>query len=234
MISNHEQERDFSVHRRLRGFTIVELLIALAIASFLILGAATFFSSAHKARQVQTAVSNLNVSGRFGLDQLARDVRMTGYRASNWMAGALPDVLSATNGAALVGGDSITLRFEGPRDCNFALAPGGIVSNTYRVLDGGLVCNGQPIASGIEQMQVYLGEDTDANNVANRWMSPGEDGLDMSRVVSIRLHLLVVTAGNDVGTGAQAYYFNNSLQPAVDDGQIRREYSTTIALRNPT
>jgi hypothetical protein len=46
--------------------------------------------------------------------------------------------------------------------------------------------------------------------------------------------LLVVTAGNDVGTGAQAYYFNNSLQPAVDDGQIRREYSTTIALRNPT
>ena len=50
----------------------------------------------------------------------------------------------------------------------------------------------------------------------------------------VRVHLLVRTNANAVSSGAQAYYFNNAQQVAVDDGQIRREYSVTVALRNPT
>ncbi len=87
---------------------------------------------------------------------------------------------------------------------------------------------------GVHEMQIYLGEDTDNNGVANRWMSPGTAGLDMTRVVSVRVHLLVRTNANAISSGPQAYYFNNAQQAAVDDGQIRREYSVTVALRNPT
>ena len=217
-----------------RGFTIVEMMVTLAISSFLILGAVTFFASAHKSNQVQAALSGLSVSGRFGLDQLTRDVRMTGYRDSNWTIGPLSNVLSAIDGLAVDGGDTITLRFEGARDCNFVPAVAGIVSNTYRVSNGGMECNGQPVAAGIQEMQVYMGEDIDNDGVSNRWLAPGTAGLDLTRIVSIRVHLLVSTSGNDISLGNQAYYFNNALQPAVNDGQIRREYSTTISLRNPT
>ena len=132
-----------------RGFTIVELMVALAITSVLALGAVSFLASATKANRVQSALSGLNLSGRFGLDQLARDIRMSGYRNNNWTLGSLDNVITATDGAAATGGDSIALLYEGPRDCNFALAPAGIVLNTYQVVNGNLECNGQmsPVAS---------------------------------------------------------------------------------------
>jgi len=221
-----------NMHRR--GFTIIELMVTLAITSIIVLGASTFLASAHKASLVQTALSGLSVSGRFGLDQMARDIRMSGYRESDWMLGALNNVVTAVEGFPAGGGDSLTMLYEGARDCTYALAPGRIVSNTYQVTDGILECNGQPITRGVQEMQVYFGEDTDNNRVANRWLSPGAAGLDMSRVVSVRIHLLVRTNANDISSGPQAYYFDQQLQAAVDDGQIRREYSVTVAMRNPT
>ncbi len=219
---------------RNRGFTIIEMMVTLAIRSVLVLGAMTFLASADKSNRVQSALSGLNVSGRFGLDQLARDIRMSGYRDSDWTLGALNNVINATDGAAAAGGDSLALLYEGARDCTYALAPAGVVSNTYQVVNGNLECNGQTVTGGVQEMQIYLGEDTDNNGVANRWLSPGTAGLDMTRVVSVRVHLLVRTNGNAISSGPQAYYFNNVQQAAVNDGQVRREYSVTVALRNPT
>jgi len=217
-----------------RGFTIIELMITLAITSVLVLGAITFLASAHKANLVQSAISGLGVSGRFGLDQVARDIRMSGYRESDWMLGALNNAISSIDRVSAAGGDSLTVLYEGVRDCTYALAPGGVVTNTYQVTDGVLECNGQPITRGVQEMQVYFGEDTDNNRVANHWLAPSAAGLDMSRVVSVRIHLLVRTDANDISSGPQAYYFDQQLQAAVDDGQIRREYSVTVAMRNPT
>lgn len=217
-----------------RGFTIVELMISLAIGMVLILGATSFLATTDRSNRLQSAVSGLNISGRFGLDRLARDIRMSGYRDSNWAMGPLNNVITATDGLAADGGDNITLLYEGTRDCAFALAPGGIVTNTYQVLNGNLECNGQAVTGGVQEMQIYLGEDTDNDGVANRWMSPGTAGLDMTRLVSVRIHLLVRTNGNNISAGTQGYYFNNAQQADIGDGQIRREYSVTIALRNPT
>ena len=217
-----------------RGFTIVELMIALAISMVLVLGATSFMATTDRANRLQSAVSGLNVSGRFGLDRLARDIRMSGYRDSNWSFGALANVINAIDGLPADGGDSITLLYEGTRDCAFVLAPAGVVTNTYQVVNGNLECNGQAVTGGVQEMQIYLGEDTDNDGVANRWMSPGTAGLDMTRLVSVRVHLLVRTNGNNVSPGAQSFYFNNAQQVAINDGQIRREYSVTIALRNPT
>ncbi len=219
---------------RNRGFTIIEMMVTLAITSVLVLGAMTFLASADKSNRVQSALSGLNVSGRFGLDQLARDIRMSGYRDSDWTLGALNNVINATDGAAAAGGDSLALLYEGARDCTYEPMLTGIVLNTYQVVNGNLECNGQTITGGVQEMQIYLGEDTDNNGVANRWLSPGTAGLDMTRVVSVRVHLLVRTNGNAISSGPQAYYFNNVQQAAVNDGQVRREYSVTVALRNPT
>lgn len=217
-----------------RGFTIIELMVTLVITSVLILGAVTFLSSADETNRLQSALSGLSASGRFGLDQLSRDIRMSGYRNSNWDAGPLVNVINASNGEAAIGGDSIALRYEGSRDCTYVLAAGGVVTNTYQVVNGNLECNGQRVTGGVEEMQIYLGEDTDNNGVANRWLSPETAGLDMTRVVAVRIHLLVVTNGNAISSGPQTYFFDNAQQQAVDDGQIRREYSVTVALRNPT
>ena len=66
--------------------------MTLAITSVLALGAVTFLANADQANRLQSAISGLNVSGRFGLDQLSRDIRMSGYRDSDWTLGALATV----------------------------------------------------------------------------------------------------------------------------------------------
>ena len=241
------------ISHRNRGFTIIELMITMTITSFMILGSVTFLVSARQSNQLQTALSDLNSSGRFGLDQISRDLRMSGYREEDWTAGALDVVVSAIHGESADGGDSISISYEGFRDCSFVsvgtmedldgdgvaeTARPGMVTNAYQVLDGDLLCNGQPVTSGVEEMQVYFGEDTDANESPNRWIAPGTVGLNMERVVSVRVHLLVSTSGNsDLSRGVQRYWFDNTYRNTtdpVDDGQIRREYLVTVALRNPT
>ena len=61
------------------GFTIIEVMVAMAMTSVLLLGTATLFSSSHRGGQVQTTVSDLSATGRFALDVLGRDLRMAGY-----------------------------------------------------------------------------------------------------------------------------------------------------------
>ena len=244
------------ISHRNRRFTIIELMITMTITSFMILGSVTFLVSARQSNQLQTALSDLNSSGRFGLDQIARDLRMSGYREKDWTFGALDvvdGVVSAQHGEAADGGDSITIAYEGFRDCSFVSVAGGkdtdgdgindetwagMVSNTYQVVDGNLQCNGQPVTSGVEEMQVYFGEDTNASGSPNRWIAPGTAGLNMERVVSVRVHLLATTSGeSDLSRGVQRYWFDNEYRNSTDpviDGQIRREYLVTVALRNPT
>jgi prepilin-type N-terminal cleavage/methylation domain-containing protein len=222
-----------NAYSKSRGFTIIELMITLVITSLLMIGAISLFTTAHNTGRVRTALSDLSVGGRFGLDQITRDIRMAGYRDSLWTEGPLLNSIVGVNANAATGGDVITLMYEGTRDCNFAVAPAGVVTNIYRVTASNLTCNGAQIASGIQELQLYFGEDTTSDGVANRWLSPGAVGLNMARVVAVRMHLLVSTNSNEISSGPQAYFFNNAIQPAIDDGQIRREYAVTVALRNP-
>jgi type IV pilus assembly protein PilW len=218
------------------GLSLIELMVALLITGALLAGVVTVFASSSRAGRTQMVIAGLNDSGRFAIDTLARDLRLAGYRDTDWMLGAMTDPapIEGLNRVAADGGDTITVRYQAARDCAFVAAPGGLATNTYAVVAGELRCNNLAIAAGVEQMQVYFGEDTDNDGVANRLLAPGTAGLDMTRVVSLRVHLLVRSNSVNAAAGAQSYFFDNAIQPPVGDGQVRREYSLTVALRNPT
>jgi type IV pilus assembly protein PilW len=216
------------------GFTLIEMMIAMAISSFLMLVIMVMFSSSNRSRMLQTSLSGLNESGRFAISVLGRDLRMAGYKDDNWLTGAIPNTIVVANGAPVDGGDSITIQYEAARDCNYAATVGGMAVNTYalNMANMSLECNGQPIVDDIEQMQIYFGEDTDADGVANRMMAPGEVGLNMNRVVSLRVHLLVRSTTDRQSETAQQYFFDDVTWDAPDT-RMRRQYSITVALRNP-
>jgi type IV pilus assembly protein PilW len=221
--------------RTQRGLSLIELLVALLITGTLLVGVVTVFSSSSRAGRTQMVIAGLSDSGRFAIDTMARDLRLAGYRDTDWMLGAMSDSIVAVDGVPADGGDTINIRYEAARDCTFAAAPpSGVVTNVYSIVDDEFRCNGQAIATGVEQMQIYFGEDTDNDGVANRLLAPGSAGLDMTRVVSLRVHLLVRSNSVNAAAGAQNYFFDNAMQAAVGDDQVRREYSITVALRNPT
>ena len=216
------------------GFTLIEVMVSISIASFLLLVVMVMFSSTSRSRALQTSLSGLNESGRFAINVLGRDLRMAGYKDSDWLTGAVPNAIVVVNGAVADGGDSITIQYEAAKDCNYADTVGGVAINNYALNmdDFALECNGQPVIDDIEQMQIYFGEDTDGDGVANRMMTPDDAALNMNQVVSIRLNLLVRSGNDRQAMGMQEYFFDDATVQAVDS-RLRRQYSITVALRNP-
>lgn len=87
-----------SVHARVRGFSIVELMIALLLGALITTGIIQMFSGNQRNYQMLTGQARLQESGRFALDFMTQPVRMAGYsgcfseegEARNVLNGATP------------------------------------------------------------------------------------------------------------------------------------------------
>lgn len=68
------------MNRRLQhGMTLIELMVALAIGAFLMLGAVTVFVQSRTAFRVTETLSRLQESARFALDTMEPDIRMAHF-----------------------------------------------------------------------------------------------------------------------------------------------------------
>lgn len=116
------------------------------------------------------------------------------------------------------------------------------IPTLYSAANGGAP---QPLVEGVENMQILYGEDTEmvfpapalptpnGNGIANRYVPANTPGLDMRRVVSVRIALLVSTPDRTNNTlDTKTYNLLGTVVDPVDDRRIRRVFTTTIELRN--
>jgi type IV pilus assembly protein PilW len=68
-----------STLKRATGVTLIELMVALAIGSFLMIGAMTVFMQSRTTFRVNESVSRLQENGRFVLDAMEPNIRMASY-----------------------------------------------------------------------------------------------------------------------------------------------------------
>ena len=62
------------------GLTMVELLVALAIGSFLMIGAVQIYNQSRQAFVINESIARVQETAQFALDTIENDMRM----ASNW------------------------------------------------------------------------------------------------------------------------------------------------------
>lgn len=65
--------------RNSRGLSLIEILVALAIGSLLVLGLVEVFAASRAAYQMSEGLSRVQENGRFAMDYLMRDLRMVGH-----------------------------------------------------------------------------------------------------------------------------------------------------------
>jgi type IV pilus assembly protein PilW len=68
-----------TLHRTQRGFTLVELMIALVLGLLLMAGVAEVFSSSSKTYRVHEGLSRIQENGRFAIEFLKHDIRMADF-----------------------------------------------------------------------------------------------------------------------------------------------------------
>ena len=66
-------------HRQHAGMTLIELMVALAIGAFLMIGAVTVFMQGRTTFRITESVARLQENGRFAIDRLEADLRMSHY-----------------------------------------------------------------------------------------------------------------------------------------------------------
>lgn len=167
-----------------RGFTLVELMVTIAIAMFLLGGLVTIVQNVRTSYNQQQALVQLQDQQRFAITLLTDVIQSGGYYDNptrDTIASALPSdpgngfaqqgqPFAGTQGAAVpAGGDTISVRFrtangDGIINCtggsNTTVAPNQVYINTFSVNAGQLQCALN--AGGVASAPVSL-----VNGVAN-------------------------------------------------------------------
>jgi type IV pilus assembly protein PilW len=217
-------------------------MVAMAIGSILVIGASLVFEVNRTSYTRQTAIGGLQNEARYAMELLGREVRETGFRRANWTMGPVPNALAAINNTTGAvdgtGPDQLRVSYAGDTDCAGAAPAGAFIVNTFDLVGGQLRCNATPLVEGVEDFQVFFGEDTDGDGVANRTVLPGTAGFNPRRAVYVRVHLLLRSDVTSVTQPKPQTFFYSAANAGagetrtVVDGRVRREYVTTIAIRN--
>ena len=182
---------------------------------------------------------------------------MTGFLDYTTVFPTSAPYLEANNNTSTNGSDSITIRFQGSgdggghpdgtiRDClNNSVDANTVVTNTFSISSNNeLQCqainpnatpnnNTQVLIPGVENMQILYGEDLDGNGTADRYVPSNYVSLDMSRVVSVRVSLLLISSDPvQILTGSKTFNLIGQTYTPTNTKYLRNQVSFTVTLRN--
>ena len=295
------------------GFSLVEMMIAMAISLLLIAGLLHAYLGTKEVYRAQEAAARLMENGSVAMELLSRSVRRGGYwDCSGWETSSLknhlgtnqrglhgingasgaPDslrTLQAVDNTAIAVQANVTLPAAITVAIDHGLQAGSLLvlndcikgdvfqlqtvtsttltpscssctesyttnASLHTVNDALFYittgAGGQPalfqnvngavqeLVEGVEDMQIFYGEDMDGDGVVNRYVTPavinglcGGNPDCWLRVVNVRISLLLQTLDDDVTQQPQAYTFNGETVTPTDN-RLRRVFTATVSLRN--
>jgi type IV pilus assembly protein PilW len=172
-----------------RGFTLIELMVALTVGLLLLMMTIQIFSAIRSGQLLQSGLASVQEDGRIALHLVAEEVRKAGFRTTVWndpLAGYHPVTANSVNGASS-GNDTLQFMYMDGRDCNGLLnavidpetsEARALYKQLTFTVDGtanlNWTCeygqtpvnlatqiNNQTIINGVESFQILYGVDTD-------------------------------------------------------------------------
>jgi type IV pilus assembly protein PilW len=243
--------------RKQTGLSMVELLVALAISSFLMLGITQIYIDNKRSYLFQQGQTGNLESARHSLLILEQEMAKAGYRRQ-------PDTdpeqvfpsqtsgtcsFSAGRTVAYIDTNSFCLRYE-PAFANAASCAGTNIEDVpdtpyteysgapvvalfaFDTSTGELRCNGQAIVSGIEDIRFEFGTNGNDEKVVSAYKSTPAT---TDRIRAIRYSALLASS-TEVGDGKSAIYKNWSDKymdgEEAPDKKLYSIVSSTISTRN--
>jgi len=168
--------------RQQRGFSLVELMVALAIALFLLAGLVTIFNNTRVTYKNQQALAQFQDEQRFAMQLITSVIESGGYYdnpTADTMDSALPATGSfgigqpffGTGAAGAAPGDTISVRFRTASNDGIINCLGGqntsgveqVYTNEFSIQAGQLACSLDggatwvPVVPGVTNLQIYYG-----------------------------------------------------------------------------
>jgi len=236
---------------RQTGFSLVELMVALALGLLISAAAISLFSTSRRTFALQQAGAQLQQRGQLALRFLAGEVRMAGFAGAE--GDAFPGIVTATSdgvpGSADggAGNDRLTVRYFAAEDCEGhrreqAQGPARVV-NTYWVDERGyLLCEGNlahslsggvKLLAGVRGFQVLYGVDNDPDGIPFAGQYVTADAIGGRAVLSVKLSLLLEVASGALDQSeARNWYLLDQTVSTEPAKALRRRFTIDVARRN--
>jgi len=236
------------------GLSLVELMLAMAVGLLLMTFVVQAFVANKATNRFNEGLSEIQESGRYGINLLRNEIRMSAYRLDPTNPPLVNPLLGVDNNGPN-NSDSLTIRYQGRPaigavaadvDCTGGVPALGIIVNTFNLQSDAnnnnrlaLFCNdggGNNVAilPGVEDLQFEYGVDLTNDGAANAYLTAGEV-VNMNQVVSIRVAMLLATEDN-VGSSTEGRNYRlldpNQLAGPFNDQRLRRVFSLTVVIRN--
>ena len=236
-----------------RGFTLIELMIALGIASFLITAVTQLVVATGTSYRLQQNLGALQENARFALNTMQREIEAAGYRQQPWDSSndrAIDSVASVSKFA-----DSISVRrwsnrncFDNPnpdldtsgrpkfylRETTFTLSSSkNLAQNCRYGPDPSLLTtqiNNLGLVENAEALQALYAEDSDSDGNADRWVTAGQ-WQDESNVKAVRLAILLSTPDSVSSIDKSSIQVLDTSITPPGDGRIRRVFESTFTIK---
>jgi len=239
------QRSAFSSESGEGGFTLVELMVAIAIGLFLISVVGVLFVNSKRTYLAQDANSRVQESSRYATEFLGRQVRESGYlnivfnQLSPINLFAVPQAMTFTGNpiAGTEGGaapDTITVSNDSTTDCLGSAVVSPAINqfriNAAKQLE--CVSNGVVgvILEDVEDMQIVYGQ-----SIGGNYGYLTASAATMASVDSVRICLLLrakADANKSAIDSNQTYTDCSGVATTQSDGFLRRTVTETIGLRN--
>lgn len=237
--------------RSYRGFTLVEILVAITLSMILMAGVIQIYISSKESFRVQNELASLQENQRIALEFMRNDVARAGFSA----AGRILGIINTVNRNE-TGSDEITVTYEATRDCLGIAPPANQLVVNHYFIDSNtnqLMCDGngvgfdengnevavppQPIADGIENMQILYGEDrtTPMARPADPDIYVNAATANFNRVVAVRIALLFRTSDpirTQTPDEPPSFALLDESVTTTADRIKRQVVTTTIPVRN--
>jgi len=239
-----------------RGFSLMEILIAVFLSSLLITGIVQLLATSVSTYRLQLGLSQLEESGRYARDVLTSHITQAGYRPQPWEpAFQLPALTNETLNGSSKAGDQLGLQRWSSQNCfgndnpvkdgtgqaAFYLLQARFRINTSNNL--ALTCRYGPDASqmttqinnfglveDVESMQVLFAEDRNGDDVADAWVA-GQAWLQESNIKAVKVALLLSTQQPFDQTANLALTLLDETVTPPADGRLRRVNTLFAAIR---
>lgn len=243
--------------RHARGVSLIELLVAMMLGLFVLMGIIQVFLSTRQSYDAQQDATALAQDATFALDRITEAAAAAGFSPSPWELPAFTPVgpASRENGIA----DELQLQTLSQQNCygrpnstldangnprffrkieNFFLATDGSLRWRCDYLDpdggGSRQSNSLSLTQRVAQFQVLYGEDLDLDLAVDSWVRADawrQRGAIRALKVGLVLEGSTRVQGIPEDNLRNASVLLGEIQ-TISDGRLRRIYTSTLPLAN--